>query len=109
MAGNEETITIVRPPAKGRFGDLQPGTPARYDVGGVLFAPGPSIELVDAQNTVDTDGTAYLPPGAEAAVPGNRFLPTDKAEVRGDLYSVVGDPQVWAGEGTVLVLRKVTG
>lgn len=106
-----ETITVVRPPARGRFGDPAAGTPQRFDVPGTLFAPGPSQELGAGAgaNQVDTDGTVYPPPTILTIVPGGP-KPTDQIEVRGDLYGIVGDPQNWgARRRLVILLRKVTG
>ncbi len=102
MAGNE-TITVIRPPGLDRFGDPLPGTAAEFDVPGCLFAPGPSRELGFGTNQVDSDGTVYAPVGTEVH-------PADRVRVRGDVYSVVGEPQDWgANAGVVIVLRRVTG
>jgi len=101
-AGDTETVTVIRPPGRDRFGDLLPEASSEFDVPGCLFAPGPSKELGFAANTVDTDGTIYAPPGTEV-------LPTDQVRVRGDVYSVVGKPQVWGNAGVVIVVRLVTG
>ncbi len=101
-AGDTETVTVIRPPARDRFGDRMPGADTEFDVPGCLFAPGPSREPGFATNQVDTDGTVYAPPGAD-------FLATDKVRVRGDVYTVVGKPQVWGTTGVVVALRQVTG
>lgn len=101
-AGDTETVTVVRPTGRDQFGDPLPGVVTQFDVDGCLIAPGPSTEVYDAANTVDTDATIYAPPGAD-------FQATDRVLVRGDLYSVVGKPQVWGSAGVVVVLRLVTG
>lgn len=102
MAGDTETVTVVRPPGRDRFGDPLPGTAVEFAVPGCQFAPGPSQEIGFASNTVDTDGTVYAPPGTTV-------YPTDQVRVRGDLFQVVGVPQVWGSFGVVIVLRRVTG
>lgn len=103
MAVGNETITVIRPPGRDPFGDLLPGGTVEFDVGGCLFAPGPSRELGFAANQVDSDGTVYAPPGTEVQA-------TDRVRLRGRTYSVVGDPQDWGSSaGVVIVLRRVTG
>lgn len=101
-AGDTETVTVIRPTGRDAFGDPQPGVPTEFDVPGCLFVPGPSRELGFAANQVDTDGTIYAPAGTDVQ-------PSDKVRVRGDVYAVVGEPQVWGSFGTVIVLRRVTG
>jgi hypothetical protein len=101
-AGDTETVTVVRPTGRDAFGDPLPGTPAEHDIPGCLFAPGPSTENNTAAQQVDTDATVYAPPGADV-------LATDRVRARGNLFDVVGDPQVWGRAGVVIVLRKVTG
>jgi hypothetical protein len=98
-----ETVTVIRPAGRDNFGDPLPGDPLEFEVGGCLFAPGPSRELNAAANTVDTDATIYGPPGMNV-------LATDQVRAHGHLYTVVGDPQDWgSGAGTVVVLRRTTG
>lgn len=92
---------MVRPAGRTKFGD-ESGPPSEFAVDGCLFAPGPSVELHDAANTVDTDGTVYAPAGSDVRA-------TDRMRVRGALFQVVGDPQVWNTAGIVVVLRRVTG
>lgn len=101
MAGSE-TVTVIRPPGRDRFGDQAAGAVVEFDVPGCLFAPGPSREMGFATNQVLTDGTVYGPPGMDV-------LATDRMRVRGDEYSVIGKPQVWGSSGTVVVLRLFTG
>lgn len=101
-AGDTETVTVLRPPGRDAFGDPLPGEPAEFTVPGCLFAPGPSREVGFAANQVDTDGTVYAPPGTA-------IEPADKVMVRGDTFTVVGEPQVWGSFGVVIVLRRVTG
>ncbi len=103
MAGSDtETVTVIRPPVRDRFGDLSAGTAVEFDIPGCLFAPGPSREMGFATNQVQTDGTVYGPPGIDVR-------PTDRMRIRGDVYSVIGKPQVWGTTGTVVVLRLFTG
>lgn len=99
---NTETVTVVRPPGKDAFGDPLPDSGSTFEVGGCMFAPGPSNEPGFAANTVDTDATVYAPPAAD-------FRATDLVIARGDTYTVVGKPQVWAGFGVVVALRQTTG
>lgn len=103
MAGSDsETVTVIRPPGRDKFGDQAAGTPTEFDVAGCLFAPGPSREMGFASNQVLTDATVYGPAGMDVR-------PTDRVRARGDVYTVVGFPQVWGSIGTVVVLRRFTG
>lgn len=98
MAG-EETVTVIRPPAADAFGDPVAGATTELALLGCLFAPGPSQELGVGAAGTDTDGTVYAPPGADVRS-------TDRMRVRGQVFTVVGDPQDWGAEGVVIVLRK---
>lgn len=100
-AGDTETVTVIRPAGRDAFGD-ETGDPAEFTVPGCLFAPGPSQEPAFLALQVITDGTVYAPPGTEV-------VPTDRINVRGDLYTVVGHPQVWGSFGVVIALRRYTG
>lgn len=102
MAGSRETITVVRPGGRTKFGD-DDGSATEFPIEGCLYAPGPSREPGFADQQVVTDGTVYAP----ADIPEVR--PTDRIRVRGKLYAVVGEPMVWLGSGTVIVLRRQTG
>ncbi len=100
MAGEEETVTVIRMPARNAFGDpATVGDPPEFDLAGCLFAPGPSTELGVGAAGTDTDGTVYAPAGADV-------LATDRVRVRGQVFTVVGDPQDWGSAGVVIVLRK---
>lgn len=101
-AGNIETVVIVRPPGKDRFGDPLPGDPLLIPVPGCMFAPGPSAENLNGANQVTADGTVYAPAGTDARA-------NDQVLVRGDLYEVDGKPRDWGASGVVIVLRLVTG
>jgi hypothetical protein len=101
-AGDTETVQVIRPPGRDRFGDPLPGAATEFDLPGCLFAPGPSREPGFATNMVDTDGTLYAPPASDVRA-------TDRVRVRGDVYEVVGKPQVWGTSGVVVALREVTG
>lgn len=104
MAGNTETVTVVRPTGKDSFGDPLPGTATEFDLPGCLFAPGASQETPPGEpaNQVDTHATIYAPPAADVRA-------SDQIRARGVLYEVVGEPAVWSGFGTVIELRRVTG
>lgn len=67
-----------------------------------LFAPGGTSELVQGQNTVITQPTAYLFP------PVPDLSAVDAVEVDNDRYEIDGDPGVW-DPGVVLRLQRVTG
>lgn len=101
-AGDTETVQVIRPPGRDRFGDPLPGAATEFDLPGCLFAPGSSREPGFAANQVDTDGTLYAPPASDVRA-------TDRVRVRGDVYEVVGKPQVWGTSGVVVALREVTG
>lgn len=101
-AGDTETVTVVRPPARDTFGDALPGTEASTDLPGCLVAPGGSGEQNSGANQVTTDATVYAPPGAD-------ILATDRLLVRGQLHEVVGQPQQWTGYGLVIDVRRITG
>lgn len=101
------TITVVRPPQRGRNGDPVPGTGSETDVDGCSIQPRTSDELTGQRNTVITGLIAYIPAGAD-------IRPTDRIRWRGDLYAVDGDPTVWddlAGtqDHVEVLLRRVTG
>lgn len=99
---NRETVVVIRPPGRTRFGDQAAGTVIEFELPGCLFAPGPSREAGFATNAVQTDGTVYAPAGADV-------VPTDRIQVRGDVYTVVGHPQDWGSAGVVVLLRRYTG
>lgn len=105
MAGGDaETVTVIRPPAKGKFGDRAPGAAVEFELPGVMVAPGASTELVNGQNSVDTDMTLYAEGNSDTGVRA-----TDRIRVRGQLYEVVGQPAVWGRFGTVIQLRRFAG
>lgn len=97
-----ETIFILRPPARGKFGDPAAGVTTRRAVPGCQFAPGPSTDGGVNTNQVDADATVYGPPNVDV-------LPTDRVEARGEVWSVHGKPQFWGSFGTVIPLKRVTG
>lgn len=109
MAGTE-TVTVVREPARDGFGNRPAGATLRWPVPGWSFAPGPSQEMSIGGAQVETDGTLYGPTVVEInQIVTGGILPTDKIEVRGDAYSVVGRVQDWGAAGAVIVLKLVTG
>lgn len=101
-AGPVETVVRLRPPPKDRLGD-QTGPPAREPMPGCLFEPGGSTENRDGANQALADGTVYAPPGSPDV------LSTDRLEIRGEVYNVIGKAQVWAGEGSVIQVRQIKG
>ncbi len=102
-----ETVTVIRPPARDTFGDPVPGQPGRFPLPGCRFAPGPSRELGGQGNAIQSDGTVYAIKGIGSVPDG--IKPTDRIEVRGIEYTVVGHPQDWGRSGYVIVLRRCTG
>lgn len=97
-----ETIVVIRPPARGKFGDPAGGDATEHAVPGCQFAPGPSQEGGVGTNQVDADATVYCPPNID-------ILPTDRVRARGEVWIVNGKPQFWGSFGTVVELRRVTG
>ena len=97
-------MTVVRPPAKAKFGDPAPGAAIEIPLDGAMFAPGASTEVNGGANSVDTDATLFMQGNTDTGV-----LPTDRIRARGEMYEVVGKPAVWAGFGTVIQLRRFTG
>ncbi len=97
-------MTIVRPPARAKFGDPAPGVSVEVALDGVMVAPGSSGEDHNRANAIDTDVTLYAQGNTATGV-----LPTDRIRVRGLLFEVVGEPAVWAGFGTVIQLRRYAG
>ena len=109
VAGTE-TVVVVREPKRDGFGNRPAGQVKRWLVPGWQFAPGPSREAGYAVGQIETDGTLYGPPVLEInRIVENGIQPTDRIEVRGDPYSVVGRVQDWGSSGAVVVLRRVTG
>lgn len=102
-AGDTETVTVVRKPPKNAYGDRVDGDTEEFDIHGCLFAPGQTQEPGFAAHTVEADGAVYTPPGIA------EVLPTDMIRIRGDVYSVVGRPQVWGNAGVVIRVKFVTG
>lgn len=109
MAGTE-VVVVVRAPKRDGFGNRPAGSTLRWSVPGWQFAPGPSEEMGIGGGQVDTDGTLYGPPVTEInQIITGGIQPTDKIEVRGDAYQVVGRVQDWGSAGSVIVLKFVTG
>ncbi len=101
LAGDIETVTVLRDAGRDKLGDPI-GPTTEIPLYGCLFAPGPSKEMEDAANQVDSDATVYAPAGADVRS-------TDRIRARGVVYQVVGDALVWSAAGVVIVLRRVTG
>lgn len=101
-AGDTETVTVIVPPGRDRFGDPLSGSGTETPVAGCLIAPGRSAEDTFGSHQVDTDLTVYAPAGTVVAS-------TDRVRVRGLVYGVVGEAQVWGTSGVVVALRRVTG
>lgn len=105
-----ETITRLRStgPTAGRRNDVTPNwtSPDELDIQGVQVAPIPlhptAAEDHDGRSRVTDQFELYLPPGADITA-------ADRARVRGNVYEVLGEPQVWEGAGVVAFVRRVAG
>ena len=66
------------------------GTPgSSVEIPGCGVEPRPSGEPTqDARNSVTSGLTLYLPPGVEIG-------PQNRVQVRGDTFTVLGEPAVW--------------
>lgn len=105
-----EDVTVIRAPKRDLFGNRPASAVLEWTVGGWDFAPGPSLEVAAAANTVESDGTLYGPSTTVIAdtVPDG-IQPDDKVRIRGDVYDVIGRVQDWGADGTVIVVKQVTG
>lgn len=104
LSGDLETVTVVEPPGKDRYGDPFPGSGTSTDVPGCLFAPGPSKEDLVRANQTDTDGTVYAPPGTVITAQSRLII-------RGLTYESAGDPRYWGAipRGVEIPVRRVEG
>jgi hypothetical protein len=80
----------------------------RSDIPGCAVAPhGSTVDNI-SRNEVATSLDVYTPAGVE-------ILPTDRLEVRGEAYEVVGDPADWRSPysgtqaGLVVNVKRVEG
>lgn len=88
-----ETVTLLAP---GTIADPYSGDTAddwttltETPIHGVAVEPRPSQEPVqDARNAVTSGYTLYVPAGAQIA-------PRDRVRVRGEVYSILGEPAEW--------------
>ncbi len=99
-------VVVVRPRPRGQHGDPAANTSAgRFDLPGVMFAPGGTREQTFGQNTVSFDAQLYI---EYVDIP--QVLPKDRIEVPGQgVFQVEGEVQVWGDFGCVINLSKVTG
>jgi hypothetical protein len=105
-----ETAVILRAPlAEGPYGNENRDWNAatRTDSPGWGFAPRPGTENTTSDSpSVIVGLTGYGPPGADVLV-------TDRMEVRGEVYEVVGEVGVWRSPltgwepGVEVALRRV--
>lgn len=84
--------------------------PAELPIGGVGVEPRPSTEDEgEARNSVTTGFTLYLPAGSPLVTSGHRV------RVRGEEFSVIGDPAEWRSPltgwapGSVVQCARVVG
>ena len=107
-----ETVTRLRAPlVADRYGNLVPdwSNPDRLDIPDCGVAPRTSDEETEQGRQGVVVGIAvYAPPDAD-------ILPSDRLEVRGSVYEVVGEVAVWRSPftgwhpGIVVNLRRVEG
>lgn len=96
-----ETIFVIDGPRLNQYGDPMSST-TETTVAGCLFAPGATNDVVDHSEQARTKATVYAPAGT--------IVRHDQhVRIRGELYQVDGDVQVWASEGVVIPLNRVTG
>lgn len=105
-----EDVTVVREPKRDNMGNRPATAELTWVVGGWDFAPGASQEQFVSSNLIESDGTLYGPPLTviNDIVTGG-IQPDDKILVRGDEYHVIGRVQDWGADGTVIVLKLITG
>jgi hypothetical protein len=104
-----EAVTVLRGPAANPFGDVPPNVEPERILLSCAFADGGTSEDTTSRGyTVGTTATIYLPYDAD-------IRRTDRAEVRGLVWEVDGDPQRWRSPGTgrragcAVNLRSVRG
>lgn len=95
-----ETVTRLRPTTgTDGYGDpyVDWSSPTRTDLVSLGVEPRPSGEPTqDARNQVVSGYTVYLSSGTD-------LTPSDRLEVRGDAYNVLGEPADWRSpRGTTL-------
>lgn len=105
-----ETVAVLRAPlTDAPYGNQQRdwGSASRADSPGWGFAPRASDEAAPSDVPAVIVGlTGYGPPGVDV-------LPTDRLEVRGDVYEVVGEVGEWRSPftgwepGVEVALRRV--
>lgn len=83
-------------------------TPTRFDIAGAIVAPRESAEDNQFRTAVIVGLTVYLPTGTA-------LLPTDRLEVRGTPYEVVGEPGDFRNpydssiDGLQVALERING
>lgn len=103
-----ETITVVHPRAKGKFGDPGPGTDTPVEIPDCAVWPRGSTEQNFAQSTVIEGVDVLAPPGAV-------IHPEDRLIIGGETYQVDGRPFAWRSEltgteaGVLVSATRVTG
>lgn len=107
-----ETVTRLRVTSTtDAWNNVVPGdwsTAARLDIPHCAVAPHASTEDNVGRTAVITGLDVYMPTGTD-------LLPTDRLEVRGGVYEVVGDVADWrnpftgARPGMVAVVQRVEG
>jgi hypothetical protein len=104
-----ETVTVVRPPGRDRYGDPLPGSATEVDYDGCAWWPRTSTEVAVGQNTLIEGIDVFFPDS------GTDVRATDRLRLRGVLYDVEGDPGEWRSEltgteaGTQVSAKRVTG
>lgn len=88
MSLGSQTVTVVRPPGRDRFGDVIPGSGGETAVAGCSVQPDASSELTDGRDAITTGLRAWLPAGTDV-------LATDRVRYDGELYAIDGRPSRW--------------
>src|SRR5688500_8085352 len=88
MSLGSQTLTLITPPGRDRFGDPIAGSGSETVVGGCSVQPDTTTELTDGRDTVTTGLRVWLPAGTEVSA-------TTKARYDGRVYSVDGEPSRW--------------
>lgn len=105
-----EVIEVYRAATTGedRYGDDVLGFALASTVAGVGFEPGNSNELAVRRDGMTIEATLYLAPGSDVVY-------QDRVSVRGDMWDVVTEPEVWTNlltgwdAGVVVGLSRTEG
>lgn len=109
VAGDTESAFVLSPPQRDPFGDPIDGPTTSVEIPGCLFAPGDGSENGSrfgqgrvGDNQVEVNAVLFAPVGTQV-------MPSDRIEVRGKTYEVIGWPLDWGAIGVEISLHRVTG